>query len=49
MLHSIGGNSIRTWSTENAQEILKDEAHGKYGISVCLGLWVGHGRHGFRL
>ena len=45
MLHSIGGNSIRTWSTGNAQEIL-DEAH-KYGISVCLGLWVGHERHGF--
>ena len=45
VLHSIGGNSIRTWSTGNAQEIL-DEAH-KYGISVCLGLWVGHERHGF--
>lgn len=45
VLNSIGGNSIRTWSTGNAQEIL-DEAH-KYGISVCLGLWVGHERHGF--
>lgn len=45
LLKSIGGNSIRTWGTENAQEIL-DEAHAK-GISVCLGLWVGHERHGF--
>ena len=45
VLSSIGGNSIRTWGTENAQEIL-DEAH-KMGLSVCLGLWVGHERHGF--
>tara|TARA_Y100001954_G_scaffold139017_1_gene148172 strand:+ start:597 stop:1862 length:1266 start_codon:yes stop_codon:yes gene_type:complete len=45
LLKSIGGNSIRTWSTDNAQEIL-DNAH-KNGISVCLGLWVGHERHGF--
>ena len=45
LLQSIGGNSIRTWGTENAQEIL-DQAHAK-GISVCLGLWVGHERHGF--
>ena len=45
LLKSIGGNSIRTWGLENAQAIL-DEAHAK-GISVCLGLWVGHERHGF--
>ena len=45
VLKSIGGNSIRTWGTDNAQEIL-DEAHD-HGISVCLGLWVGHERHGF--
>ena len=45
VLKSIGGNSIRTWSTDNAKVIL-DEAHQK-GISVCLGLWVGHERHGF--
>ena len=45
LLKSIGGNSIRTWGTENAQEIL-DEAFSN-GISVCLGLWVGHERHGF--
>ncbi len=45
ILKNIGGNSIRTWSTENAKDIL-DKAH-QNGISVCLGLWVGHERHGF--
>ena len=41
----LGGNSIRTWSAENAQEIL-DEAHAK-GLTVMFGLWVQHERHGF--
>ena len=45
ILKSIGGNSIRTWSTDDAMKVL-DEAHAN-GISVCLGLWVGHERHGF--
>jgi len=45
LLKSIGGNSIRTWSTNNAKKVL-DDAHAN-GISVCLGLWVGHERHGF--
>ena len=45
LLSNIGGNSIRTWGTENAIEIL-DQAYQK-GISVCMGLWVGHERHGF--
>jgi hypothetical protein len=44
-LLEIGGNSIRTWGAENAQEIL-DEAESK-GITVMLGLWVQHERHGF--
>jgi len=41
----LGGNSIRTWSAENAQEIL-DAAHEK-GLTVMFGLWVQHERHGF--
>ena len=41
----FGGNSIRTWSTDDAQEIL-DEAL-KHGVTVMLGLWVQHERHGF--
>ena len=45
VLNSIGGNSIRTWSTGDAKTIL-DDAYDN-GISVCLGLWVGHERHGF--
>ena len=45
LLKSIGGNSIRTWGTDNAQSVL-DEAYAN-GLSVCLGLWVGHERHGF--
>jgi len=44
-LKEIGGNSIRTWGAENAQEAL-DEAH-KRGLTVMLGLWVQHERHGF--
>ncbi len=41
----IGANSIRTWGVENAKEIL-DEAHSK-GLTVMLGFWVQHERHGF--
>ncbi|MFM2255185.1 MAG: hypothetical protein RLZZ47_674 [Bacteroidota bacterium] len=44
-LVEIGGNSIRTWGSENAQTVL-DEAH-KRGLTVLLGLWVQHERHGF--
>lgn len=40
-----GGNAIRTWSADNAGEIL-DEAH-KRGLVVMLGLRLGHERHGF--
>ena len=41
----LGGNSIRLWGEKDAEVIL-DQAHEK-GLSVCLGLWVGHERHGF--
>lgn len=44
-LVEVGGNSIRTWSLEKAQEYL-DEAH-KRGLTVVMGLWVQHERHGF--
>ncbi|WP_194774692.1 DUF4434 domain-containing protein [Pararhodonellum marinum] len=36
---AYGGNSIRTWSLHDAQEIL-DEAH-QYGLTVTLGLEIG--------
>jgi len=44
-LAPAGGNSIRTWSTDNLDMIL-DEAH-KHKLTVCVGLWLGHERHGF--
>ena len=44
-LVECGGNSIRTWSADNAEKVL-DEAHA-LGLTVCLGIWVGHERHGF--
>jgi len=40
-----GANSFRTWSTENAKEHL-DKAH-ELGMTVCLGFWAQHERHGF--
>ncbi len=45
LLVQCGGNSIRTWSYEGAQDIL-DKAYEK-GLTVTLGLWLGHERHGF--
>ena len=45
LLAQSGGNSIRTWGTNNAKAIL-DEAH-KHGLTVMLGLRIGHERHGF--
>jgi hypothetical protein len=45
VLVNAGGNTIRTWGTENALTIL-DEAHEK-GLKVMMGLWVQHERHGF--
>ena len=44
-LVATGGNSIRTWSVDDAQETL-DEAH-KNGLTVMMGLWVQHERHGY--
>lgn len=44
-LKAYGGNSIRTWSTHNAQEVL-DEAQ-KHGLTVTMGLDVARERHGF--
>ena len=45
LLVESGGNSIRTWNTQNADSIL-DEAH-KRGLTVMLGIWLEHERHGF--
>jgi hypothetical protein len=42
---SIGANSIRTWGIEEAASIL-DAAHER-GLTVMLGFWLQHERHGF--
>ncbi len=44
-LAAYGGNSIRTWGTDKGKEIL--DTAGKYGVTVMMGLWVAHERHGF--
>jgi len=44
-LAAYGGNSIRTWGTQNAAQIL-DSAQ-KNGITVLMGLGVTPERHGF--
>lgn len=44
-IKACGGNSLRLWGAENAQEVL-DEAQ-KRGITVMLGLWMAPERHGF--
>jgi hypothetical protein len=45
LLAKQGANSIRTWSADKLGPLL-DEAHN-HGLSVCVGLWLGHERHGF--
>jgi hypothetical protein len=40
-----GGNSIRTWGTQNGKAVL-DSAH-KHGLTVLMGLNVARERHGF--
>ncbi len=42
---NVGANTLRTWSSDNAKEVL-DAAQDK-GMMVMLGLWVQHERHGF--
>lgn len=44
-LAAYGGNSIRTWSTRDGQQIL-DSAY-KYGLTVLMGLGVTPERHNF--
>ena len=44
-LADAGANSIRTWDAEGIDGLL-DEAHS-LGLSVTVGIWLGHERHGF--
>lgn len=44
-LAAAGANSIRTWGADDIDARL-DEAHA-LGLSVTVGIWLGHERHGF--
>ncbi len=46
LLAASGGNSIRTWGVDENTKALLDEAH-RHGLTVTLGIWLGHERHGF--
>lgn len=45
LLAKLGGNSIRTWGVDDLQRKLDDAE--KHGLSVAVGIWLGHERHGF--
>lgn len=45
-LVAAGGNSIRTWGVGPETKTLLDQAH-ELGLTVSVGLWLGHERHGF--
>ena len=45
LLHRSGGNTIRTWTSDNGQQVL-DTAH-KYNIMVAMGLSMGQELHKF--
>jgi len=45
LLKSMGGNSFRTWDAEDIDKEL-DEAQ-KLGLTVTVGIWLKHERHGF--
>ncbi len=45
MLRSIGGNSFRTWGSDHLEKQLA--AAQKLGLSVTVGIWLGHKEHGF--
>lgn len=44
-LAAAGANSVRTWGADDLDALL-DEAYA-LGLSVTVGIWLGHERHGF--
>jgi len=46
LLAATGANSVRTWGLDDADRALA-QAH-KAGLTVLLGLWLGHKEQGFR-
>ncbi|HJT33283.1 MAG TPA: glycoside hydrolase family 2 TIM barrel-domain containing protein [Pirellulales bacterium] len=45
LLAKSGGNCVRTWGADHLEQKL-DEAH-RLGLTVAVGIWLGHERHGF--
>lgn len=45
LLAASGANSIRTWGADSLEPLL-DRAHA-LGMTVTVGYWLGHERHGF--
>jgi hypothetical protein len=45
LLAAAGANSVRTWGADDIDSRL-DAAHA-LGLSVTVGIWLGHERHGF--
>jgi hypothetical protein len=45
-LVEAGGSSFRTWGVGPETAELLDQAHAR-GLTVSLGIWLGHERHGF--
>lgn len=46
LLVECGGNSFRTWGVDDRTQAQLDEAH-RLGLTVTVGIWLGHERHGF--
>ena len=46
LMADLGGNAFRTWGVGRGTKALLDEAQ-QLGLTVTLGLWLGHERHGF--
>lgn len=44
-LKSTGGNSLRTWDVQNIEGVLNEAQ--TLGLTVTVGIWLGHERHGF--
>jgi hypothetical protein len=45
LLAELGGNSFRTWGTDNLDRQLEEAQ--ELGLAVTVGIWMGHERHGF--
>lgn len=44
-LRKAGANSIRTWGPDGLETLLEEAK--RHELTVCVGLWLGHERHGF--